>query len=45
VGGAKGEFAIESGPEGTVCRICLPTEPLTARTTVITPRYVRRIEA
>ena len=45
VGGAKGEFAIESGPEGTVCRVILPTEPLTARTTVITPRYVRRIEA
>jgi len=45
VGGAKGEFVIESGPEGTVCRVILPTEPLTARTTVITPRYVRRIEA
>jgi len=44
VDGAAGEFVIASGPNGTTCRINLPTAPLAAGTPV-GMRYVSRFEA
>jgi len=45
VQGAKGIFTMDSTADGTTCRVSLPTVPLSGRpTSVVTPRYVTRIE-